>query len=299
MIHFRTSLFIGLAGFCTIFQAQNLTAPGSEQSTTGFVVPPNVAATFKTKYSGSAENWKALGNLYAVSFRQPQTNLEKTVVFDKDGIYRGHYEQLQKTAYPKTIDEFFEDYYPSEKYTVWQMYDSSQFRYYYTPVSDTLWFTQKGEYTWPYTPGSNVSENDIELLAGAAADQILDVTLAQLAAVNANSPEVKNMASRRDSNNFEMQRHLKNVSGLKHVHLPTELDAKQQKILADLNKLQGQEFDKAYTKYLLKADRKSLARVKKINKYANDPQMQEWIRVTKKLSDENATLAKQAYCSVK
>jgi predicted outer membrane protein len=299
MYSLKCSLLFALVWVCAQAAAQGQEVPTGVQLTPAFQVPPIASANFKAKYPGTTESWKPYGELYAASFRQLENNLEKTVIFDKNGMYRGQYVQVKKPDYPKAIDYFFESYYPDEKYTVWQMHDSSGIKYYYAPVSDTVWFTRDGKYTWPHKHDASLSESDIEILTGVAADQILDVTLAQLAAVNAHSPEVKNMASRRDSNNFELHRQLKNISALKHVHLPTELNAKQQKTLAELNKLQGDQFDKAYTRYLIKADKKATSRLKRSSRYADDPVMKEWMLVSKKLSDENAILAKQAYCSVK
>jgi predicted outer membrane protein len=280
--------------------AQSSEMPLGVQVTPAFQVPPVTASTFNTRFPGITASWAPHGEHYAATFKRVENNLPVQMVFDRNGILLAQYEQLNKKEYPKNIDHFFEVNYPDEQYIIWRQADSTGIRNYFSVKTDTMWFDRNGRYTWILNERNySLSETDLHLLTQTASMHMLDVTLAQLALVNAASPEVKNLAATRSKNNFEMHRDLKKLTAPKHVNLPTELSQSQQKKLAEFNGKQGAEFDKAYTHYLIKEDKKHLSRLKRASRNAEDPDVKKWIENARSLAGENARLANQAYCSVK
>jgi predicted outer membrane protein len=279
-------------------QSQEL--PTGVQLTPAFQVPPIAINNFNLKFPGIKAEWKPLGENYAAVYRHNDHNATNVTVYDRNGNFLQNNEQLKKGGYPKTIDQFFTSYYPDEKYEVWRRSDSAGAREYFSPYDDTLWFDGTGRYVWQRNRSSfTISETDLELLTRTASAQLLDVSLAQLAAINASSPEVKNAASKRVANDFALHSRLNEIATRKHVHLPTELNQQQQKKLAEFGQLQGEAFDKAYTRLLVKEDRKNSSRLNRALRYIEDPELREWTSSVKRLSDENAQLSKQAYCHIR
>jgi putative membrane protein len=83
----------------------------------------------------------------------------------------------------------------------------------------------------------------------AAGGGLAGVDLGKLAAGKAVDPGVKRFAQRMADDHDKSNGKLKSIAQKSNIPLPTNIDAEHGKARADLNKLNGQQFDRAYLAY--------------------------------------------------
>ena len=93
---------------------------------------------------------------------------------------------------------------------------------------------------------ADVSSGDKAFVQKAAVGGMFEVQAGQLAQDKGDSQDVKDFGARMVSDHSKANDELKGIAGSKGIDVPTQLDAKHQKMLDSLQGMSGPAFDKAY-----------------------------------------------------
>lgn len=93
---------------------------------------------------------------------------------------------------------------------------------------------------------NQLSSFDAQFMAQAAQSNMAEIALSQLALRRASSNEVKKYAQQMIRDHSQANTRLVQLAQQKRVTLPTNLDAKHQAIMAQLQQLSGEGFDQEY-----------------------------------------------------
>jgi len=132
----------------------------------------------------------------------------------------------------------------------------------------------------PTMSPSAPSSADAKFLKEAADGGMAEVELGQLASEKASSGDVKQFGQRMVEDHGKANSELKQLATQKHVDLPAEPSAKHQATKARLEKLSGDQFDKAYMTDMLKDHKQDVAAFEKESKSAKDPDVQSFAAKT-------------------
>ena len=123
-------------------------------------------------------------------------------------------------------------------------------------------------------------DTDTTFVKKAASGGLAEVELGQLAVQKASSEEVKKFGQRMVDDHGKANEQLKQVAAEKHIELPQNLDAKDKATKARLEKLSGEQFDKAYMKDMVKDHQKDIAEFNRASKMAKDPAVKSFAEQT-------------------
>jgi putative membrane protein len=127
---------------------------------------------------------------------------------------------------------------------------------------------------------SQLSAMDKHFVRKAAEGGLAEVELGKLATQKASSDEVKKFGQRMVDDHTKANDQLKQVAQQKGIALPTQPDAKDQATLKRLEKLSGEQFDKAYMNDMVKDHTKDVAEFQKESKTAKDPDVKNFASQT-------------------
>ena len=130
------------------------------------------------------------------------------------------------------------------------------------------------------SPSTSPSAKDAKFLKEAADGGMAEVELGKLAADKASSPEVKQFGQRMVEDHGKANDELKDLATQKHVDLPAEPSAKHKATMARLEKLSGEQFDKAYMADMLKDHKKDVAAFQRQSVSAQDPDVKSFAEKT-------------------
>jgi putative membrane protein len=145
--------------------------------------------------------------------------------------------------------------------------------------SSTTSSTAPGDQT--STKGSaGMRTADTTFLKKAAEGGMAEVELGQLAQQKASSEDVKKFGERMVNDHSKANDQLKQVAAEKHVSLPQELNAKDKATKARLEKLSGEQFDRAYMQDMVKDHKTDVAEFEHESKAAKDPAIKSFATQT-------------------
>lgn len=121
---------------------------------------------------------------------------------------------------------------------------------------------------------------DQTFMKDAAQGGVAEVELGQLAQQKAQSQEVKDFGQRMVTDHTKANDQLKQVASQEGVTLPTEPNAKQKAEKARLEKMSGNQFDKAYMNMMLTDHKKDIAEFKREAAHGQNPQVKEFAHST-------------------
>ena len=127
---------------------------------------------------------------------------------------------------------------------------------------------------------AGMGDTDSTFLKKAAQGGLAEVELGQLATQKASSEEVKKFGQRMVDDHTKANEQLKQVAAEKKMDLPQTLDAKDKATKARLEKLSGEQFDKAYMRDMVKDHRKDVAEFEHESKMAKDPAIKSFAEQT-------------------
>ena len=119
-------------------------------------------------------------------------------------------------------------------------------------------------------------ENDAEFVVDAADGGMLEVQLAELAIKTSASEEVKNFAKMILKDHSKTNTELKQLAEKKNITLPIALSDKAQKTYDDLADKTGEDFDKAYCKYMVDDHEEDIKEFKRQADKGEDPELKSW-----------------------
>ena len=102
------------------------------------------------------------------------------------------------------------------------------------------------------TSTAGMSARDQKFLMDAAMGGLMEVELGHWAAQKGTSEEVKQFGRRMVDDHSRANTELTQLASSKGVTLPTQIDEKHQKDISKITRLTGAEFDRAYSKMMLK-----------------------------------------------
>lgn len=121
---------------------------------------------------------------------------------------------------------------------------------------------------------------DAAFVKKAAQGGLAEVELGQLATQKASSDDVKKFGQRMVDDHGKANDQLKQVAEQQHIDIPTQPNAKDKATKARLEKLSGEQFDRAYMKDMVKDHRKDVAEFEKASKTAKDPSVKSFAEQT-------------------
>lgn len=126
--------------------------------------------------------------------------------------------------------------------------------------------------------GTTVS--DKTFVKKAAEGGLAEVELGQLATQKASSEEVKKFGQRMVDDHTKANDQLKDVAAQKHIDLPTEPSAKDKATKARLEKLSGEQFDRAYMRDMVMDHKTDVSEFARESQSAKDPALKNFARQT-------------------
>lgn len=122
--------------------------------------------------------------------------------------------------------------------------------------------------------------SDATFLKKAAEGGLAEVELGQLATQKASSEEVKKFGQRMVDDHTKANDQLKQVAAEKHIDLPQQPNAKDRATKARLERLSGEQFDKAYMDDMVKDHQNDVAEFQRESKMAKDASVKSFAQQT-------------------
>ena len=117
----------------------------------------------------------------------------------------------------------------------------------------------------------SVEKADSQFTVDAAGSSIAEVALGKLAQQKAIDRRIKNFGTMMIKNHSKLKDSITALAAIKKIAIPAVVDANVQKELADLAKKAGNDFDKAYIKYMIDNHKKDISTFEAATKKCQDP----------------------------
>lgn len=148
------------------------------------------------------------------------------------------------------------------------------------------------------TNAAALSSSERKFMEKAAAHGIAEVELGQLAAQKGASNEVKQFGQRMVQDHGKANDELRQIASAKGVELPKSPDKEHQKKMEKMRKLSGAEFDREYTRNMVKDHMNDVREFRKQASSAKDPQVKQFASKSVPTLEEHLKLAQAAEKSV-
>ncbi len=139
--------------------------------------------------------------------------------------------------------------------------------------------------------------SDQKFLTSAAEAQMVQIRLGQLAQKKGNSSHVKKMGKMMEDDHTKSLSELKALSKSKSVALPTTTPKSTHDDYDDLSKKSGKDFDKAYSKLMVKQHENTIDLYEKAIEESSDAEVKSW--ATKQLAELKSHLTHAKDCQKK
>jgi putative membrane protein len=142
--------------------------------------------------------------------------------------------------------------------------------------------TQQSPTTRPATQSDStqLSAFDRQFMTQAAAGNMAEIELSQLALKKSASDNVKQYAQMMVNDHTQANKTLSQLATKKGVTLPTQLDPQHQAIRAKLEKLSGKQFDQQYMSVMKQDHVKTVAMFQSATQEAQDPDVRAFATTT-------------------
>jgi len=146
---------------------------------------------------------------------------------------------------------------------------------------------------------SSLSSGDRKFVQEAAEGSKAEVTLGQLAQSKGSSDSVKQFGQKMVTDHQKAYDQLSQMAGGKSVTVPTEPSKAHQRDAAKLEKLSGNDFDRAYAKMMVSDHKKDVSDFRKQSKSAKDPDVRNFAATTLPTLEEHLKMAQDMENAVK
>jgi len=140
---------------------------------------------------------------------------------------------------------------------------------------------------------------DAAFATEAAGGSVMEVKLGELAQTNAASSAVKQFGQAMITDHSKANGELQTIAAQKNIALPTNLEPKEQKAYDKLAMLKGEDFDKAYTKFMIKDHKKDIKKFRKEARKGNDEALKTWASDKVPTLEHHLMMAKDARAALK
>ena len=140
------------------------------------------------------------------------------------------------------------------------------------------------------TPGK--SSKDQKFLMDAAMGGLMEVELGRWASQKGTSAEVKQFGQRMVADHSKANTELTQLAASKGITLPTQLDEKHQSSVSKITRLNGAEFDRAYSKMMLKDHEHDVSDFEKQSTKGEDAEIKAFAAKTLPTLQEHLQMAR-------
>lgn len=140
---------------------------------------------------------------------------------------------------------------------------------------------------------SSVPAADKMFIKKAAQGGMSEVELGKMAAEKGSSDAVKQFGQKMADEHSKANEELKALAEQKGVKLPAETNAAGKAMKAKLDKLSGEQFDKAYAMHMVKDHTNDVAEFKKEASSGKDPEVKAWAEKTVPTLEGHLQMAKE------
>lgn len=137
-----------------------------------------------------------------------------------------------------------------------------------------------------------MNSKDRDFLMDAAIGGLMEVELGQLAAQKGASDAVKQFGQRMVDDHSKANTELMTLATSKGLTLPTAIDDKHRERVTKLSAMSGADFDRAYSKMMLKDHEKDVSEFEKQSMKATDPDVKAFASKTLPTLQEHLTLVR-------
>lgn len=130
------------------------------------------------------------------------------------------------------------------------------------------------------TGGIAVDKDDAKFATTAANAGMTEVSASKLAQEKSGSARVKNFAAMMVSDHTKAGDELASIAKTKNISLPPELDADSKKVVDDLAKKSGKDFDKAYVNQMVDDHKKAVKLFEDASKNCKDAELKAFAEKT-------------------
>lgn len=129
-------------------------------------------------------------------------------------------------------------------------------------------------------PSPGLAAADAKFMKEAAGGGMAEVQLGKLAQEKSSSDQVKQFGQRMVDDHSKANQQLEQMAQQKNVRLPKQPGAREQAEKSRLEKLSGDEFDKAYMSHMVADHKKDVAEFQKESSAARDPEIKSFASQT-------------------
>ncbi|MEO5978298.1 MAG: DUF4142 domain-containing protein [Chryseolinea sp.] len=119
-------------------------------------------------------------------------------------------------------------------------------------------------------------EGDTDFAIKAADGSLLEVKLGELAQTNGTSEEVKKFGQQMIKDHTQAGTELKELAASKIISIPSTLSEESQNKYDDFAKMKGTDFDKDYSKFMVKDHKEDIEVFEKEASKGNDVELKSW-----------------------
>jgi putative membrane protein len=137
-----------------------------------------------------------------------------------------------------------------------------------------------------------MNSKDRDFVMDAAMGGLMEVELGQLAAQKGTSEAVKQFGQRMVDDHGKANTELMSLATRKGITLPTSIDDKHRQDITKLSAMSGADFDRAYSKMMLKDHEKDVSEFEKQSTKGTDPDVKAFASSTLPTLQEHLTMAR-------
>lgn len=142
-------------------------------------------------------------------------------------------------------------------------------------------------------------DDDAEFITEAASGGMMEVQLGYIAVEKATTKEVKDFGQKMVDDHGKANKELITLAASKSITLPTKLSEEHQKMVDDLSKKTGMDFDKSYMEEMVKDHEKDVEKFEEAAKDAKDMDIKDWAAKTVPTLKMHHDMAKTIHDKVK
>jgi putative membrane protein len=140
---------------------------------------------------------------------------------------------------------------------------------------------------------NDLKRSDRKFVEKVARNNQAELELAKIAEQKAGSQEVKDFAKHMVDDHTKAGEELKSAVASKDAKVPTDLDRSHKRLADQLNKMQGQDFDRKYMSEMVSDHEKTLKELQKEAKDAKDPALKSFAEKTASTVQQHLDMARK------
>lgn len=142
-------------------------------------------------------------------------------------------------------------------------------------------------------PQNKLSAKDANFAREAAIGGMFEVEMGKIAANNAQDNEVKQFGTRMAGDHGKANNQLQTIASQKGLNLPQQLDAKHKRQLEQLSRMQGDAFDRAYMRDMVRDHDADMKVFQKEAQTGADPDIKNFAQSTLAVIQQHDQMAHQ------